>query len=347
LTDAADGTAVQTAAPAVHGGQRLSRRSRRAADVPALVERAREGDARSVARLISLVEDASPALREVAAALAPHTGHAQVLGLTGSPGVGKSTTTAALVRALRTDGKRVGVLAVDPSSPFSGGALLGDRVRMQDHANDSGVYIRSMASRGHLGGLAWSTPQALRVLDAAGCDVVLIETVGVGQSELEIASLADTTLVLVAPGMGDGIQAAKAGILEVADVFVVNKADRDGADQTVRDLRYMLSLGGRHSEAGHWRPPICKTVASRDTDNGMDDVLVRIEEHRAWLESSGESHRRRSERAAREIEAIALASLRGRMGDVHGSAALGSLADRVVAGKSDPYRAADELLDQL
>ena len=185
------------------------------------------------------------------------------------------------------------------------------------------------------------------MLDAAGCDVVLIETVGVGQSELEIASLADTTLVLVAPGMGDGIQAAKAGILEVADVFVVNKADRDGADQTVRDLRYMLSLGGRHSEAGHWRPPICKTVASRDIDNGMDDVLVRIEEHRAWLESSGELHRRRSERAAREIEAIALASLRGRMGDVHGSAALGSLADRVVAGESDPYRAADELLDQL
>ena len=173
------------------------------------------------------------------------------------------------------------MLAVDPSSPFSGGALLGDRVRMQDHAGDSGVYIRSMASRGHLGGLAWATPQALRVLDAAGCDVVLVETVGVGQSELEIASLADTTLVLLAPGMGDGIQAAKAGILEVADVFVVNKADRDGADQTVRDLRYMLSLGGRHSEAGHWRPPICKTVASRDKDNGIDEVLARIEEHRA------------------------------------------------------------------
>jgi LAO/AO transport system ATPase len=319
------------------------RRGRRSADVPTLVERAREGDPRSVARLISLVEDASPALREVAAALAPHTGRAQVLGLTGSPGVGKSTTTTALVRALRAAGRRVGVLAVDPSSPFSGGALLGDRVRMQDHAGDSGVYIRSMASRGHLGGLAWATPQALRVLDAAGCDVVLIETVGVGQSELEIASLADTTLVLVAPGMGDGIQAAKAGILEVADLFVVNKADRDGADQTVRDLRYMQSLGGRHAEPGGWRPPICRTVASRDTDG----VLEKVEEHREWLEGSGEGHRRRSERAAREIEAIAVAALRSRMGDVHGSAALGALADSVVAGGTDPFRAADELLAEL
>jgi LAO/AO transport system ATPase len=337
-----EGIAVQTEAP-TRGG----RRGRRATDVPALVERARTGDARAVARLISLVEDASPALREVAAALAPHTGSAQVIGLTGSPGVGKSTTTTALVRALRARDLRVGVLAVDPSSPFSGGALLGDRVRMQDHAGDGGVFIRSMASRGHLGGLSWATPQALRVLDAAGCDVVLIETVGVGQSELEIASLADTTLVLVAPGMGDGIQAAKAGILEVADLFVVNKADRDGADQTVRDLRYMQSLGGRHSEPGHWRPPILKTVASRDTDNGIDEVLDRIEQHRQWLESSGEGHMRRSERAAREIEAIALASLRERMGDVHGSAALGALADRVVAGESDPYRAADELLAQL
>ena len=325
----------------------MGRRGRRAVDVPALVERARDGDARSVARLISLVEDASPALREVAAALAPHTGNAQVIGLTGSPGVGKSTSTTALVRALRRTGKRVGVLAVDPSSPFSGGALLGDRVRMQDHAGDSGVFIRSMASRGHLGGLSWATPQALRVLDAAGCDVVLIETVGVGQSELEVASLADTTLVLLAPGMGDAIQAAKAGILEVADVLVVNKADRDGADQTVRDLRYMQSLGGRHAEAGNWRPPICRTVASRDTDNGVEGVLEKIEEHRRWLESTGEGRRRRSERAAREIEAIALATLRERMGDVHGSAALGSLAGQVVDGSTDPYRAADELLAQL
>ena len=343
MTDATDGTAVQTAAPDTPRG----RRGRRSADVPALVEGARNGDARSVARLISLVEDASPALREVAAALAAHTGHAQVIGLTGSPGVGKSTSTTALVRAFRSAGKRVGVLAVDPSSPFSGGALLGDRVRMQDHAGDDGVYIRAMASRGHLGGLAGATPQALRVLDAAGCDVVLIETVGVGQSELEIASLADTTLVLVAPGMGDGIQAAKAGILEVADLFVVNKADRDGADQTVRDLRYMQSLGGRFAEPGHWRPPICKTVASRETDNGIDKVLEKVEEHRLWLESSGEGQRRREERAAREIEAIALATLRERLADVHGSAALGSLAGTVVAGQTDPFRAADELLAQL
>jgi LAO/AO transport system ATPase len=343
LTDISDGTAVQTAGPDAPRG----RRGRRSVDIPALVAGAREGDARSVARLISLVEDASPALREVAAALSPHTGHAQVIGLTGSPGVGKSTTTTALVRAFRAAGKRVGVLAVDPSSPFSGGALLGDRVRMQDHAGDSGVYIRSMASRGHLGGLAWATPQALRVLDAAGCDVVLIETVGVGQSELEIASLADTTMVLVAPGMGDGIQAAKAGILEVADVFVVNKADRDGADQTVRDLRYMQSLGGRFAEPGHWRPPICKTVAARETDNGIEKVLEKVEEHRLWLESSGEGDQRRTERSAREIEAIAVATLRERLGDVHGSAALSSLAAEVVAGQTDPYRAADRLLDRL
>jgi LAO/AO transport system ATPase len=338
-----DGTDVQTPAPAAPRG----RRGRRAVDVPDLVGRARDGDARAVARLISLVEDASPALREVAAALAPHTGTAQVLGLTGSPGVGKSTTTTALVRAFRAQGKRVGVLAVDPSSPFSGGALLGDRVRMQDHAGDSGVYIRSMASRGHLGGLAWATPQALRVLDAAGCDVVLVETVGVGQSELEIASLADTTLVLIAPGMGDGIQAAKAGILEVADVFVVNKADRDGAQQTVRDLRYMQSLGGRFDEPGHWRPPIVKTVAAREKDNGIDEVLAKVEAHREWLESSGEGHRRRTERAAREIEAIAVATLRERLGDVHGSAALGTLAEKVVAGETDPFSAADDLVGQL
>ncbi len=294
-----------------------------------------------MARLISLVEDESPALREVMAGLAPYTGNAQIVGITGSPGVGKSTSTNALVTALRATGKRVGVLAVDPSSPFSGGALLGDRVRMQDHALDRDVYIRSMASRGHLGGLSWSTPQALRVLDAAGCDVVLIETVGVGQSEVEIAGLADTTLVLVAPGMGDAIQAAKAGILEIGDIYVVNKADRDGAEGVRRDLRNMLALGERVEDG--WRPPIVMTVAQ--VGQGVDDVVARIEEHRTWMEKTGELERRRVRRARDEIEAIAVTSLRRRWGDVHGRSELDELASQVAAGASDPYAAADSLLE--
>jgi LAO/AO transport system kinase len=317
----------------------VSRRAERS--VPDLVERARAGEARAVARLISLVEDESPLLREVMAALAPHTGNAQVIGITGSPGVGKSTSTNALVAELRRNGKRVGVLAVDPSSPFSGGALLGDRVRMQDHATDRDVYIRSMASRGHLGGLSWSTPQALRVLDAAGCDVILIETVGVGQSEVEIAGLADTTLVLLAPGMGDGIQAAKAGILEIGDLYVVNKADRDGADQVRRDLRAMLALA--QDAEGSWKPPIVKTVAQRA--EGLDEVVAEIGRHRAWLADSGELEKRRTRRARDEIEAIAVTALRRRWGDVHGRSELDDLASAVVAGETDPYAAADELLD--
>ena len=314
---------------------------RRAVSVPDLVERARAGDARAVARLISLVEDASPLLREVMAGLAPHTGNAQVVGITGSPGVGKSTSTSVLVKALRATGKRVGVLAVDPSSPFSGGALLGDRVRMQDHALDKDVYIRSMASRGHLGGLSWAAPQALRVLDAAGCDVILVETVGVGQSEVEIAGLADTTLVLLAPGMGDGIQAAKAGILEIGDVYVVNKADREGADQVRRDLRNMLALAERPEDA--WKPPIVLTVAQ--TGQGVDEVVERIDAHRAWMESSGELTRRRVRRARDEIEAIAVTALRERWGDVHERTELDDLAEKVASGDTDPYAAADVLLE--
>ncbi|MGO1051758.1 methylmalonyl Co-A mutase-associated GTPase MeaB [Crossiella sp. CA198] len=317
----------------------------RAIDVADLVERAREGQPRAVARLISLVEDASPHLRAVAAALAPHTGRAQVIGLTGSPGVGKSTSTSALVTAFRQAGKRVGVLAIDPSSPFSGGALLGDRIRMQEHATDPGVFIRSMATRGHLGGLSWATPQALRVLDAAGCDVVLIETVGVGQSEVEVVALADTTVVLLAPGMGDGIQAAKAGILEVADVFVVNKADRDGADATVRDLKYMISLGRKEIRGAMWRQPIIKTVASRA--EGVPEVVTALLDHRVWMTEHGELDQRRQRRAEAEIEAIALAELRSRLGDLRGGTALTDLGKRVAEGELDPYAAADELLAGL
>ncbi|MEU5188621.1 methylmalonyl Co-A mutase-associated GTPase MeaB [Streptomyces klenkii] len=310
-------------------------------DVPALVEQAREGRPRAVARLISLVEGASPHLRDVMAALAPLTGGAYVVGLTGSPGVGKSTSTSALVSAYRRMGKRVGVLAVDPSSPFSGGALLGDRVRMSDHASDPGVYIRSMATRGHLGGLAWAAPQAIRVLDAAGCDVILVETVGVGQSEVEIASQADTSVVLLAPGMGDGIQAAKAGILEIGDVYVVNKADRDGADATARELNHMLGLGEARAP-GDWRPPIVKTVAARG--EGTDELVEALEKHRAWMEERGVLADRRTARAAREVETIAVTALRERIADLHGDRRLTALAERIVGGSLDPYAAADELV---
>ena len=317
--------------------------SRRSRDVPTLVAKARTGDPRSVARLISLVEDGDPALPALAAALAPYAGNAQVVGLTGAPGVGKSTTTNELVRALRAAGRRVGVLAVDPSSPFTGGAILGDRIRMQEHTTDPGVYIRSMSSRGHLGGLSAATPQAVRVLEGAGCDVVLVETVGVGQAEVAVASLADTTLVLLAPGMGDAIQAVKAGVLEIADVFVINKADRPGADATYRDIQGMLSLGERGP--GEWRPPVVRATAIKG--EGVDDIVAAVEKHRGWLEKTGELRESRQRRAAAEVEAIALGTLRARMGNLHDGTALNTLAARVAEGTLDPYAAADELIAGL
>jgi LAO/AO transport system kinase len=315
----------------------------RGRDLRSLVERAREGDPRAVARLLSMVEDGSPQLKELLAMLAPMTGKARVIGLTGAPGAGKSTLTSALVRAFRADGSRVGVLAVDPSSPFTGGALLGDRVRMQDHAGDRDVFIRSMASRGHLGGLAAATGQAVRVLDAAGFEVILIETVGVGQAEVEIASLADSTLVLAAPGMGDAIQAAKAGILEIGDLFVVNKADREGAQQVVRDLRNMIAMADREPDA--WKPPIISTVAI--SGEGVGELLTRLAGHAEWLESSGELEHRRLARARDEVTAITLALLRKRMeepGSPAGESQLGRLAQRVAEGELDPFSAADELI---
>ncbi len=317
--------------------------TRRAQSLPELVDGARDGQQRAVARLISLIEDASSQVREAVRLLTPlsEPGRTSVVGLTGSPGVGKSTTTSALVGALRARGERVGVLAVDPSSPFSGGALLGDRVRMQEHALDPDVFIRSMASRGRLGGLSWATPQALRVLEAAGCDVVLIETVGVGQAEVEIAALADTTVVLVAPGMGDAIQAAKAGILEVGDVLVVNKADRDGADRAVRELEGMLALGGSGRDPG-WTPPVCRTVAA--TGVGIDQLLAELDRHREHLRTSGELARRRTARARAEIEAIAVAELLGRVAEVRSRSALTELAGAVAAGELDPYEAADRVV---
>jgi LAO/AO transport system kinase len=278
-----------------------------------VIERALAGDGRALARLVSLAENGGPELRPLMKALAPLTGRARVTGLTGAPGVGKSTVTAALVGAYRAREVKVGVLAVDPTSPFSGGALLGDRVRMQDHATDPGVFIRSMASRGHLGGLAAATPQALRVLDAAGFGAVLVETVGVGQAEVEIASLADTTLVL---------------------------SDHPGAQETVRDLRAMIAMASRG--AADWKPPIVSTTAT--AGEGIAELATALDAHWSWLEESGERDRRRRARAREEVAAIALGVLRQRMGGLPGDSRIDGLAARVAAGELDPYSAADELV---
>jgi LAO/AO transport system kinase len=261
-----------------------------------------------------------------------------VIGLTGAPGVGKSTVTGALVAAFRAAGRRVAVLAVDPSSPFTGGALLGDRIRMQEHATDEGVFIRSMASRGHLGGLAAATPQAIRMLDAAGFDPVIIETVGVGQAEVAVASLADSVAVLLAPGMGDAVQAAKAGILEVADLFVVNKADRPDSQQVVRDLRTMIALANRGED--DWKPPIVATVAVRG--EGTGELVARLDAHWSWLGATGALARRRRARAREEIAALAFAGLRDRLA----ASSLDALAGQVADGDLDPFTAAAELLDK-
>jgi len=244
--------------------------------------------------------------------------------------------TGALIEQFRAAGRRVGVLAVDPSSPFSGGALLGDRVRMQQHATDEGVFIRSMASRGHLGGLAAATPQAVRVLDSAGFDIILIETVGVGQAEVEIASQADSVIVLLAPGMGDAIQAAKAGILETGDLFVVNKADKPDVQQVVRDLRGMLAMG---SWEGGWKPPILTTTGS--SGEGIGEVVAALDAHWEWLNATDELGRRRLARARAEIMALAMGTLRARVS----SDTVERLAARVADGSLDPFTAADELLD--
>ena len=292
----------------------------------------RAGDVRALAKVISMVENGDPRIRSVIKELSPTASGARIIGLTGAPGAGKSTVTSALVGAFRARGERTAVLAVDPSSPFTGGALLGDRVRMQDHATDPGVFIRSMGSRGQLGGLAAATPQAVRVLDAAGFGVILIETVGVGQAEVEIASAADTTAVLVVPGMGDAIQAAKAGVLEVADVLVVNKADRPETQRTVRDLRSMVAL----ADDARWRPPVVTTVAT--TGEGVDELVRQLDRHWGWLTEGGERERRRLERARDEVTALAFGALRERL------TVPDELAARVADGRLGPHEAADELL---
>lgn len=312
------------------------------ADSSKLVADLLEGDRRALARVLTRIEDGpTQVVRQLVAGLHPHTGRGALVGVTGAPGAGKSTLVDALISSWRATGQTVGVLAVDPSSPFSGGALLGDRVRMQDHVLDAGVFIRSMASRGQLGGLSWSTPQALLALDAAGFDVLLVETVGVGQAEVEVAALADTTVVVVAPGMGDAVQAAKAGILEVADVFCVNKADRPGASRTARELKELQALGDHGGAAA----PIVLTTAS--TGEGVDQLHAAITEHRDALETEGGLEGRRRDRARLQVMQLALGTVRQRTAAVRGAASLDELAAQVAARDLDPYGAADQLLAAL
>ena len=302
---------------------------------------------RDIARAITIVENQGAAAESFMAALASgpvSRPRARTIGITGAPGVGKSTMTAALISSYRAQGMSVAVLAVDPSSPFSGGALLGDRIRMQSHSSDPEVFIRSMASRGHLGGLAATAGQVLRVFDAAGFDVVLIETVGVGQSEVEIAAAADTTVVLLAPGMGDGIQAAKAGILEIGDVFVVNKADREGAQSTARDLRNMLTLGQEEGPSS-WEPAVVTSVAS--TGQGIPEVVQAIDDHYDWALQHGELRRRRLVRAREEVISALMERIRGLVFDTSHEIVLNEVSQAVSEGDLAVYQAADALWSSL
>jgi GTPase len=314
-----------------------------------LLDAARDGDRSALARLISMVEQGGEPAREVGRLTWPLGGAAYTVGITGAPGAGKSTLTSQLLTTVRRADESVAVLAVDPSSPFSGGAILGDRIRMQDHALDAGVFIRSMATRGHLGGLALATPEAVRVLDAAGLAWVLVETVGVGQVEVEVAGAADTTVVVVTPGWGDAVQASKAGLLEVADVFVINKADRPGVEEARRDLEHMLDLAAQLARGGDgasepgWRPPIVEAVATRG--DGVADLWAAVTGHRRQQETTGSLERKRSARLSDELRTIvvervserALAGCRGPEFD--------ALRDRVLARELDPYAASDELLE--
>jgi LAO/AO transport system kinase len=310
------------------------------AETDALVERALAGDRVATAKLLSLVEQGGEGAHAVVSRLHPHTGRAWSVGITGAPGAGKSTLTDELVSCMREEDLEVGVLAIDPSSPFSGGAILGDRVRMQRHSTDPGVFIRSMASRGHLGGLSLATPQAVRVLDAVGKEWVIVETVGVGQVEIEIASQADTTVVVVNPGWGDEVQAAKAGLLEIADVFVVNKADRVGVDAAVSDLAGMLELASHKA----WRPPIVRTIAT--TGDGVAELWATICAHREFLEDSGAVAARRRARLAGEIRALVAERLLERAGAISDGPRFEALVDEVAARTNDPYAAVEALLSE-
>ena len=307
-----------------------------------LADRVRAGDVRAIARAITLVEDAGPEARSLLAALFPHAGRALVVGVTGPPGAGKSSLVDRLAAQLRKEGRTVGIVAVDPTSPFSGGAILGDRIRMQAHATDPGVFIRSMATRGHLGGLAAATGQALVVLDAAGKDVVLVETVGVGQDEVEIVGTADVSLVVLVPGLGDEVQALKAGIMEIADVFVVNKADRDGVERVVAEIESMLSLAA----AGAERPAIVRTVATRD--EGTAALLEAVRDFQGRAVASGALERKRRTQLRRQLEEAVRHRLMGQVfRTVVPPDALEATVERMAGRTVDPETAAEEIVRRM
>lgn len=331
------------------------------ADLSTMVQGIRTGDMRALARACRLIDERDPRAFELLKQIFTHEGHAYVIGVTGTPGAGKSTLVDGLIRLYREEGKRVAVLAIDPTSPYSGGAILGDRIRMQQHFTDEGVFIRSIATRGHLGGVSRSTGDVVHVLHAAKFDVVLLETVGVGQAELEVTRLADTTLVVMAPGLGDDIQAIKAGILEVADVFAVNKADRVGADATAQDLQQMLSLRrvpqgvskmqghtavstlrkAPEAEAGEWVPPILKTVAHRQ--DGLAELIASFAKHREFLMTTEAGRDLREQRRVAEFRAILYESLIDEV-DARFAAQVSEKLQEVVDGKVDPYSGAEALV---
>jgi len=310
-----------------------------------LVEKVTSGDVRTVARLIRDVDDGMPEVRDVLKALYPHTGKAYIIGITGAPGVGKSTLVDQMVAHLRKRGKTVGVLAVDPTSPFSGGAILGDRVRMQRHSVDPEVFIRSLATRGHFGGLTQSTRSAIDILDAMGKDVILVETVGVGQDEVDVMRSVHSTVIVVIPGMGDGIQALKAGILEVGDIFLINKSDRDGADKTLNELQLMIEMDQKKFDRGFWKPPILKIEAV--FDKGVDDFLDAVDQHAQYLEQTegGLKSRRSPDKVRQEMVDMIKARLVEEVLDkLTESGDFDHAVDAIVKGDLDPYTACENLV---
>jgi LAO/AO transport system kinase len=318
----------------------MARRPSAEVDLDELIERVRQGRPRAVGRAITWLEDEHPRRGELIARLFAETGRAALVGVTGPPGAGKSTLVDRLARFHREAGERVGILAVDPTSPFTGGAILGDRIRMQSHYLDPGVFIRSMATRGAMGGLARATLDAVDVLDAAGFGRILVETVGAGQDEVDVVRGVDTVLVVTPPGLGDDIQAIKAGIMEIADVFVINKADREGADRTARDLKMVLGLV--EGEQRGWRPPIVQTVASQGL--GVEAVAAAVADHRRWLEESGELARRRTASLRLRVETLLKETVLSRADEIVG---LDREVERAMRERIDPYRVAESLFDSV